>query len=63
MPDQILRLPQLLGWLNMSRSWLYSEIASGRFPAPLKLGARAIGWRHSDVQAWLDSRSRTEDAR
>jgi len=31
-------------------------IGRGEFPAPVKLGARAVGWRRSDIEAWLESR-------
>ena len=58
MHNDILRLPAVLATTGMSRSWLYAEVAGYRFPAPLKLGLRAIGWTHGDVQAWLDSRQR-----
>ncbi|WP_103175015.1 AlpA family transcriptional regulator [Paracoccus sp. SY] len=58
MPDEILRLSNVLSITGMSRSWLYCAAAEGRFPSPVRLGARAIGWKRSDVQAWLDSRER-----
>jgi prophage regulatory protein len=28
----------------------------GDFPQPVKLGARLVAWRESDVAEWLDSR-------
>jgi prophage regulatory protein len=28
----------------------------GDFPQPVKLGARIVAWRESDVSAWLESR-------
>ncbi|MBM3604882.1 MAG: AlpA family phage regulatory protein [Alphaproteobacteria bacterium] len=62
MPNEILRLPKVIALIGMSRSWLYAEVATGRFPTPVKLGTRAIGWRRSDVEAWLTSRSSTGDA-
>jgi prophage regulatory protein len=30
----------------------------GRFPAPVKLGERMVGWRESEITAWLDARQR-----
>lgn len=62
MPNEILRLPKLIALIGMSRSWVYTEVATGRFPAPVKLGSRAVGWRHSDVEVWLTSRSSKGDA-
>lgn len=37
----------------MGRSWLYKEIAAGRFPPPVKIG-RASGWDTSAVDAWIE---------
>lgn len=58
MTAEIWRLPRVLAATGMKRSWTYDEIKAGRFPAPVKLGARAVGWRRSDVEAWLASRER-----
>jgi prophage regulatory protein len=32
--------------------------AAGKFPAPIRLGIQAIGWRRQDIETWLDSRER-----
>ena len=34
-------------------STLYRYMKEGRFPAPLKIGERAVAWPLSEVQAWL----------
>ena len=57
MPEEILRKPRVLAIIGMGNTWLYEAIARGDFPAPVKLGARAVGWRRSDVEAWLASRA------
>jgi prophage regulatory protein len=44
----------------LSRSTLYEWIKRGDFPRPLKLGARIVAWRESDVNEWLESRQRAE---
>lgn len=56
MAEEILRLPRVAATIGMGRSWIYQAVQEGRFPAPMRLGARAVGWKRSDVQAWLDSR-------
>jgi prophage regulatory protein len=56
MTNEIIRLPRLLETVGMKRTWVYDEIKRGKFPAPVKLGARAVGWRRSEVHAWLESR-------
>ena len=48
--DSILRLPEALSLLQVSRSLFYKLIKAGIYPAPIKLGARAVGWRSSDLQ-------------
>jgi prophage regulatory protein len=55
MTDAILRLPAVTSRAGLSRSAIYERIASGTFPAPVRLGPRAVGWRESAISAWLDS--------
>jgi len=58
MHEEIWRLPYVLATIGMGRSWLYREIANGRFPPPVFLGERAVGWKRSEVEAWLRARPR-----
>lgn len=41
---------------GLSRSTLYDLMSKGQFPRPAKLTGKAVGWRDSDVTAWLESR-------
>ena len=43
--------------LSPTSVWRYRRM--GRFPEPLRLGDGAVGWRRSDIDAWLSSRART----
>jgi prophage regulatory protein len=52
----ILRRPQVQQRTGLSRSTLYQYIKEGRFPAPLCLGPRAVGWLESDVSDWICAR-------
>lgn len=52
---ELLNAKDLIKKVRKSRSWIYNEIAAGRFPRPIKIGARAVVWRESDVFAWLES--------
>jgi prophage regulatory protein len=56
--DRAMRLPELVDRLGMSRSWVYEEIAAGRFPKPVKIGARASVWLESEVADFLAARAR-----
>ena len=57
MPERILRRPDVQSLTGLSSSTLYAQMAEGTFPRPVRLGKRAVGWRASDVAAWLESRS------
>ncbi len=49
----VLRLPQVLAKTGLSRSTTYSMISEGKFPKPVKLSKRAVGWVDADVEQWL----------
>jgi prophage regulatory protein len=55
MLPKILRRKDIENQFGLSRSTIYAMIANGRFPKPVKLGHRAVGWRSDDLQAWFDS--------
>lgn len=57
-----LRLPEVMARLGMSRAWIYDEISAGRFPRPVKIGARASIWLESEISAFLAARTRARDA-
>jgi prophage regulatory protein len=53
---RVLRRPSVQDMTGLGRSTLYEMMARGDFPKPVRIGARAVGWRESDIVAWLDSR-------
>lgn len=53
MSNTILRLPAVKTRTGLSRSTIYLRVAEGRFPKPISLGARAVGWVDAEVEAWL----------
>ena len=56
MIDRILRRPEVERVTGLSRTSIYALIAQGRFPRPVKLGRQAVGWRESEIAAWIESR-------
>jgi len=62
-PARIIRLPEVIGATQLSRSTIYRLLGSGAFPRPMKLSERAIGWRRDELDAWLTSRERARSAR
>jgi len=53
MPRKILRLPIVLDRTGLSRSTVYQRVTEGRFPRPVSLGARAVGWIETEVEEWI----------
>jgi len=63
-PLQILRFKEVLARTPFAnRGKLNTEIRNGRFPRPIKLGRRAIGWLAEEVQDWVNSRSEEQNDR
>jgi prophage regulatory protein len=56
MNDRIVRLPAVKEVSGLCRSSIYEGVAAGTFPAPVKIGLRAVGWRSSDLTNWLETR-------
>ena len=42
--------------VQLSRSTIYAAVKAGTFPAPVRIGARAVAWRVSEVEQWLAAR-------
>ena len=61
MSNSILRLPQVKSRVGLSRSSIYLAVSRGKFPAPVPLGERAVGWLESEVDEWV--RQKIEVAR
>lgn len=45
---------------GLPKSTLYDYLAAGTFPAPLKIGKRAVAWRLGEVEAWIQSLSKAK---
>jgi prophage regulatory protein len=52
----ICRLPDVMRMTGLSRSSIYAAIAEGRFPAPVRLSVRAVGWPRENVELWIAER-------
>ena len=49
----LLRLPSVQTQTCLSKSEIYRRIKAGKFPEPIKLGARAVAWPAAQVDAWV----------
>ena len=56
MATNILRLPAVLARTGVSRSTIYKMVSIGSFPAPVRIGMRAVAWVEQDIEKWLAGR-------
>ncbi len=59
--DRLLCLKEVMDLTTISRSEIYRGIRDGTFPKQIKIGARAVRWWLSEIEAWLASRPRATD--
>ena len=50
--DRLLRLSEVQTRTALGRSTIYRKMREGSFPKPLKIGARAVRWIESEIEAW-----------
>jgi len=55
-PNRILRLPNVKQLTGISRSLIYLKISQGKFPPPIALGERSVGWLESEINEWIENR-------
>ena len=53
---KLVRMPEVVEATGLSKRTVEKWCRDGRFPAPVRLSARAIAWRVSDVEEWIESR-------
>lgn len=54
--DKYLRLPAVEDLTALRKTTLYALMAADKFPASVRLAARAVAWRESAVIAWCEER-------
>lgn len=60
--DPVLRLAEITRLLSRSASSINRDRRLGLFPSPIRIGRRAVGWRRSEIEAWLKEREGRRDA-
>ena len=49
--ESLLRLPEVLKLIPVAKSTWWAGCKSGKFPRPVKIGARTSAWRGADIIA------------
>ncbi len=51
-----LRMWAVTRMTGLGRSTIYRLVAQDKFPCPVRLANRAIGWRRTDLERWTEGR-------
>jgi len=62
-PPPMRKLPVVVQQTTMSSASIYRLVKAGKFPAPVKVGARAVAWIGSEVDAYIASCITTRDSK
>jgi prophage regulatory protein len=52
----LLRLDIVEDRTGIKRSTIYTGVKAKTFPAPVRIGARAMAWREEDIERFIASR-------
>ena len=58
--DRLLRRPEVERITGLKRTAIYSLAARGLFPSPVRLTAKALAWRETELQKWMEGRPYAE---
>jgi prophage regulatory protein len=56
-PKRVIRVPEVLNRIGTSRTHLYRLIKANKFPAPVKLSEKLIGFYEHEVEEYLTALS------
>lgn len=54
---QLIKISEVIQRTAKSRSAIYLDVSRHKFPAPHKIGDRAVAWLASDIDAWIDAQT------
>ncbi|MGC1271573.1 MAG: AlpA family phage regulatory protein [Croceibacterium sp.] len=61
--DPLLKIAEVKKLTRRSTSRIYADMNAGLFPRPIRIGARAVAWRQSELVAWVGRRIEERDQR
>ncbi|MBT5107023.1 MAG: AlpA family phage regulatory protein [Porticoccaceae bacterium] len=56
--QHLLRLPQILERIPISKSTWWAGVKDGKFPQPLRIGSRCTVWREEDIDQLIEEVSK-----
>ena len=58
---RIVRRDEVSKLTGLARATIYKKVQDRSFPPPIRLGARSVGWRLTDIDTWLQAPERRWD--
>ena len=58
MKDRLIKRQEVEQRTGLSRSSIYRDVKLGKFPLQIRIGARAVRWRLSEIEEYIRSRPR-----
>lgn len=56
---ELWRLPTVKAKTTLSEPSIYRLMKQGLFPKPIKIGHRAVAWKSTEVESFIDTRERS----
>ena len=50
---RIIRRTEVLFMTGLATPTLFAKMRACEFPSPIKLGRRAVGWKSTNIEAWI----------
>ncbi len=54
--NDLSKIDEVIQRSGLSKTTIYRNIKDGMFPAPVKIGKRAVAWRTEELEEWLRNR-------
>ncbi len=62
MTQLVYRIADLQRVIGLSKWTVYKLMKTGDFPLPIQLTSKAVGWRVTDVEKWVNERQAAGDS-
>jgi prophage regulatory protein len=60
---RVMRIREVERETGLRHSSIYEQMNAGRFPKPIRIGPRAVGWLEQEIVDWQEARIAERDAR
>ena len=57
----VVKIQEVVMRTALSKASIYAFIKEGRFPKPIPLGSRSVGWSSIEIDEWILSRIEKRD--